>query len=149
MKTQFKLALAVIMVLGSINAMAVTEAAVADQTCSTCDGNMMEEKVEAAAAMNMRVMIEESQGKLDEITRIGDIVGDSLEDSHGLLKFIGEKESFAQMALDEMRRTEKESRSLSGDELFKAHRKVSKLALEVRALNEETQKTLDKVIRIK
>lgn len=160
MKKHITLIIAAIMILGSIKAMAMSdseidrmntdgkiEAAIADQSCSDCaDFDLTEGKIGAAAAMNMRLMLEESQKKVDEISRMGDMVGNAMEDSQGLLKFIGEKETFAEMALNEMKALEKKADSMETDALLKASSRMAKLSTEIRALNEETQVTLDKVL---
>lgn len=123
------------------------EAALADQRCSECDGiDLMEGKIAASAVMNMHLLVQESQKKVNEIIRIGDMVGQSMDDSHGLIKFIGEQETFAQMALNEMKSLEKQSAKMSNVEALQAHSKMAKLAGEIRSLNEETQITLDKVM---
>lgn len=160
MKKQFKLALAVIMVLGSVKAFAMTdedimimntegkiEAAMGEEGCSTCERfDFMEGKIEAAAAMNMKFIVQDAQKKVSEIKKIGNLIGTSMEDSQGLIKFIGEKEHFAELALSEMKRLEKASDSLSGENLFNAHSRMIKLASEIRSLNEETQMTVDKIL---
>lgn len=160
MKNQIKSTLAAILMLGSLNAQAMTdaqidfmntegkiEAAMASQRCSECDNlDITEGKIAAATMMNMRIMIEESQNKIEEIRRIGDIVGQSMEDSQGLLKFIGEKETFAEMAINEMKALEKKADFLSGDALFAAHSRIAKLAGEIQDMNQETQITFDKLV---
>lgn len=160
MKKQFKLALAVVMILGSVKAMAMSdaeidamntegkiEAAMADR-CLECDGSMdiMEGKIEASAIMNMHIMVEDAQKQVKKIQSMGDMVGQSMEDSHGLIKFMGQQEMFADMALQEMKRIEKTVDNLSGDAIFTAHTRMSKLASDIRELNESTQMTVDKVM---
>lgn len=139
MKKTIKHTLAAMMLLTSFNALAMSE--------SEMDGfDMMEGKIAATAMMNMQVLIEESQKHVDEIKSMGELIGQSMEDSHGLLKFIGEKETFAEMALSEMKMLDKKKETMSVDGLIKAQAKISALAGEIRAMNEETQMTLDKAL---
>lgn len=139
MKKTIKHTLAAVMLLTSFNAFAMSE--------SDMDSfDMMEGKIAATAMMNMEVLIEESQKHVDEIKNMGELIGQSMEDSNGLLKFIGEKETFAEMALNEMKMLNKKKETMSVDGLIKAQTKISALAGEIRAMNEETQMTLDKIL---
>lgn len=139
MKRAIKHTLATILLLTSFNSFAMSE--------SDRDSlDMMEGKIAATATMNMQILIEDSQKQIDEIKIMGELIGQSMEDSHGLLKFIGEKETFAEMALNEMKILVKKKETMSVDGLIKAQTKISALAGEIRAMNEETQMTLDKVL---
>lgn len=62
------------------------------------------------------------------------------------LNLSAKKETFAEMALNEMKMLDKKKETMSVDGLIKAQTKISALAGEIRAMNEETQMTLDKVL---
>lgn len=142
MKKTIKHTLTAIMLLSSFNVSAMNES-------NTDSFDMMEGKIAATAMMNMQILIEESQKQVDEIKGMGELIGQSMEDSHGLLKFIGEKETFAEMALNEMKMLDKKKEKMTVDGLIKAQARISSLAGEIRAMNEETQTTLDKILGAK
>lgn len=134
MKKQVTLIIAAIMILGSIKAMAMTD--------SEMDHMIADGKVVAVEAANMRRLLEESEKRVEEIREMGEMIGSSMEDSHGLLKFLGEKETFAEMALNQMKSIDKEIDSLEGDELFKASFRMEQLSIEIRLRHEEAQSGL-------
>ena len=161
MKTAFKTLILAAITMSSLSSFAMTEdealaintegkiqAAMANQACEDCGENdLMNGKIEAAAINNMQVMVKDAETQLKQIQQIGDIVGHSVEDSQGLLKFIGEKETFADRALTELKVLAKNADSLQGDSLFRAYDRATRLAVEIRQLNEETQQTFDKANR--
>ncbi|WP_374029601.1 hypothetical protein [Bdellovibrio bacteriovorus] len=163
MKKKVMLALAIIMVLGSVKAMALTEeeayimnqqtkidAVEADVGCSTCadgDSDIIEGKLQAAAKVSMVGLIEDSRAQVKEIRKIGNDIGTAMDDSHGLIKFLGQQEEFAVEALKEMKMIEKSVDGLEGEATYVAYEKLSKLADRISELNRETKTTVEKVLK--